>query len=231
MTPTDGGRRSGRALEAWRDPARSADGSRALRTWLIHAARRRAIGALCRARPAPVEVGTRPLADPTQAQPYDRAVGVNYIPYGTYLCDDQRMTDRILDAMEVIVIGSVAITSRALEGAGSDLTLLQWRAMLVIGESVEGVTITDVSRRLGANLSPTSRLVGRLTTRGLADVGKDASDRRTTRVTLTTAGRTLRAQILERRRIDLERLVEAGPLAPTDASAIARLGRAFEPWL
>ena len=43
--------------------------------------------------------------------------------------------DGLLASLEAIVAGSVAVTARALADAGSELTLVQWRALVVLAAS------------------------------------------------------------------------------------------------
>lgn len=140
------------------------------------------------------------------------------------------MADTLVDALEPIVVGSVALTARALDAVDPDLTLVQWRAVLVIGESDAGTTISALAERLDRESSPTSRLVGRLAGRGLLSTAKDPQDRRVTRVVLSEAGRRVRRRVLERRRAELGRLLRAGSVDADDAHAIGRLARAFEPY-
>ena len=88
--------------------------------------------------------------------------------------------------------------------------------------------MTEVAARLGAEISPVSRLVGRLARRGLVSARKDDRDRRVTRVTVTDAGREVRATVLGRRREILAGvLVEAGPIEPDVETALHRIGIAF----
>lgn len=134
--------------------------------------------------------------------------------------------------LEAIVFGAVAITARALNAAGVELTLPQWRALVIVGSARTGVSISDVAVRLGSELSPTSRLIGRLERRGLVVTGKTDRDRRVTRVHLTDEGRALRRQVIERRRrLIAEVLASVGMIDVAGADLLARLGEAFRPFL
>ena len=134
--------------------------------------------------------------------------------------------------LEAIVYGAIAVTARALNAAGVELTLPQWRALVIVGGASSGVSISDVADRLGSELSPTSRLIGRLERRGLVTTGKTDRDRRVTRVRLTPEGWVLRGQVLERRRILLaEVLAGVGAIDLAGADLLARLGDAFRPFL
>jgi DNA-binding MarR family transcriptional regulator len=135
-------------------------------------------------------------------------------------------------ALEAVALGSVAVTTRALLTVSSDLTFGQWRALVIVGEHAGGATVSEIATRLGAEISPVSRLVSRLVGRGLLLTAKDARDRRVTRVSLTEAGHELRETVLERRRAILGGVLEdAGPIEPEVAAALERIGRAFREYL
>ena len=132
------------------------------------------------------------------------------------------------DALEAVVFGSVAVTSRALTAAGLELTFAQWRVLVVVGEKPSGATVTEIAARLGAEVSPVSRLVSRLVRRGVVTVVKDEQDRRVTRVMISEAGREIREAVIERRRVLLaEVLAAAGPIEADVAAALHRIGAAF----
>src|SRR6266568_1510563 len=103
-------------------------------------------------------------------------------------------------ALEAVALGSVAVTTRALATVGLDLTFAQWRVLVIVGESSDGATVTEIAARLGGEISPVSRLVSRIARRGLVNARKDERDRRVTRVAATDAGRRLRETVLARRR-------------------------------
>jgi DNA-binding MarR family transcriptional regulator len=134
--------------------------------------------------------------------------------------------DGLLPSLEAIVAGSVAVTARALAGTGSELTLVQWRALVVLHDSSDPVAIGELARALGASPSATSRLVRRLLARGYVarehDRG-DRRDRRERRIVVSARGRRLVRRIIGVR----DRELAALAIVPDDAPAIARLGVAF----
>ena len=131
-------------------------------------------------------------------------------------------------ALEAVVQGSVAVTSRALATVGLELTFAQWRVLVIVGARPEGATVTEIAARLGSEVSPVSRLVGRMGRRGLVTARKDQRDRRVTRVTIADAGRELRETVFARRRALLrEVLAVAGPIDPDVEAALERIGAAF----
>ncbi len=135
--------------------------------------------------------------------------------------DDARVGD-----LERIAMGAVAMTDRAIAAAGADLTFVQWRVLLVVGERDEGASVSEVASRIGAHASPASRLISRLKRRGIVATEKGELDGRVTTVRLTPAGAALRAQVVDYRRRELGRLLLGVPTL-RDQSAIAWLARAF----
>src|SRR5512142_2250380 len=136
---------------------------------------------------------------------------------------DGRMDEELIDSLERLVVGSVAITERAIAEAGADLTFVQWRVLLIVGQHDQGATVGEIAARIGAHNSPASRLISRLKRRGVVTTHKDQLDARVTRATLTVAGRELRARVLGHRRDILEELLDGWSLTREDARAISRL--------
>lgn len=139
------------------------------------------------------------------------------------------MTEQLVDLLERLVVGSVAVTERAIAAAGADLTFVQWRVLLIVGEQDEGATVGEIASRIGAHASPASRLVTRLKRRGVVRTAKVDPDGRVTRVRLTEAGRELRSRVLEQRRRDLAAVLAAASMTPAEAGAVGKLVRSFEP--
>jgi DNA-binding MarR family transcriptional regulator len=150
------------------------------------------------------------------------------IKYRLAVVEAQAPAQAARDALEAVAYGSVAVTSRALSTVGLELTFAQWRVLVVVGEKSDGATVTEIAARLGAEISPVSRLVTRLVRRGLVTASKDDQDRRVTRVTVSDAGREIRETVIERRRVLLaEVLAAAGPIEPDVTAALRRIGAAF----
>ncbi len=140
------------------------------------------------------------------------------------------MADEPADLLERLVIGAVAVTERAIAAAGADLTFVQWRVLLIVGEHAEGATVSEIAARIGAQPSPASRLIGRLKQRGVVQTAREDPDRRVTRVRLTAGGHDLRRRVLDHRRADIEQVVGSMALTATEAGVVARLVRSFEPF-
>jgi len=127
-------------------------------------------------------------------------------------------------------VGSVAITARAIAAADAELSFIQWRVLLVVGEKDGGTAVGEIANRIGAHASATSRVVSRLKRRGLVRTEKDELDGRIVRVRLTDAGRELRLRVMQRRRRELAYCLEVLSLTPAEARAVARLATSFEPF-
>ena len=136
----------------------------------------------------------------------------------------------LVGILDRIVIGGVAITTRALAHAtpGLDLTFPQWRSLLVIGDDPSGITISRVAARVGVTVPATSRQLRRLARRGLVQINGDPEDRRAVRISLTREGARVRSAILAHRADQIARL--ATPFAPSEEAlaTLASLADAFE---
>ncbi len=136
----------------------------------------------------------------------------------------------ILDSLELLLFGAIGMTTIALaEASASDLTLSQWRALVVIGR-VDAIRVGDTAARIGMSLPSTSRLLARLEKRGYLHSERDESDRRATLVRLTAAGSGVRAAVIARRRELMTAAVSAhATRLPKDLSkGLATLAEAFD---
>ena len=110
--------------------------------------------------------------------------------------------ERVVEAIERLMIEAVGITTVALSQASPDMELSfpQWRALVVVGAREHGIRIGEIAARLGSAVPTTSRLVRRLERRGLVRSERDEADRRATIVRLSPAGELLRGALIRRRR-------------------------------
>ena len=138
----------------------------------------------------------------------------------------------VIDAVERIIRGGVAITARAVTGEIEDVTFAQWRVLTILGEREppdSDVHVSGVGQRIGISAPSASRLLRRLEDRGFIELRRDPADRRFMRVRLTDAGRTIRMEVIERRRIVIREALGARDRAlPPDLSqALDAIGDAL----
>jgi DNA-binding MarR family transcriptional regulator len=141
------------------------------------------------------------------------------------------MADRaIVDAIERLVFAGVALTTRALSEARADLdlTLAQWRVLVILGEAEDGATVSQVAARIGVTLPATSRQLRRLEQRGLLEIGPDQRDRRATRVRLTSLGRTARDDVVSFRREKIAEIAAELDLDPGLARPLTLIADAVD---
>lgn len=117
--------------------------------------------------------------------------------------------DPTIEAIERLLVGGIGLTALALAEATetADLTLAQWRVLVVVADT-DGVRIGELATRLGVAVPSASRLVRRLERRGLVTAERAEDDRRATNVRLTDGGRQVRDLVLRRRRALVERATE-----------------------
>ena len=115
------------------------------------------------------------------------------------------LVDAVMTASRVLV----AVAARSLAAAG-DVTLPQYRALVVLATRGPQRGI-DLAEALGVNPSSATRLLDRLSRGGLIRRTRLRADRRAVRVALSPAGRELVAEVTQRRRQEVERLLEALP--------------------
>lgn len=142
------------------------------------------------------------------------------------------MGEELFEAIELLVFGAIGLTSFALAKSSlADLTLHQWRALVVIGRAGT-IRVGEVAMQIGTALSPTSRLLSRLEGRGYVASARDENDRRATNIRLTPLGEKVRQEVIERRRqLMLEALRnDRSPLPQDLTGGLHALGKAFAPY-
>jgi DNA-binding MarR family transcriptional regulator len=140
------------------------------------------------------------------------------------------MPTEILEPLEILIFEAIGMTAVALATASAgELTLAQWRALVVLGRS-DAVRVGAIAAAIGGSLPSTSRLIQRLERRGLVTTERDESDRRATLVRITQNGRELRKAVLAARRRAMEgALCAFAPKLPSGlAPGLAAIARAFD---
>jgi DNA-binding MarR family transcriptional regulator len=116
----------------------------------------------------------------------------------------------LVDALEGMTFGIVGLTARALADVGreNELTLAQWRVLVVLGAGP--LRVGAVAERIGSSLASASRLVTRMESRGFVRTARDERDRRATLVSLAPLGDDVRSRVVRRRRQLIGELVAEG---------------------
>jgi DNA-binding MarR family transcriptional regulator len=114
--------------------------------------------------------------------------------------------DELVDGVLAASRALVAIAVRSLAGAADDITLVQYRALVVLAYNGAQRTI-DLANELGVNSSTVTRLVDRLERKGLAQRSTSGEDRRATLIDITRDGRAIVAAVTTRRRAEVSRIL------------------------
>ncbi len=135
----------------------------------------------------------------------------------------EQVVDAVLRASRVLV--SVAV--RSLAAADHDVTLPQYRALVVLA-SRGPQRPTELAEALALHPSTITRLCDRLVTKRLVHRAESATNRREVSIRLTPAGRRLVDAVTERRRAEIADIVARVPAGEraTMVHALHALGEA-----
>lgn len=137
-------------------------------------------------------------------------------------------SETIAGDLERIVIASVAVTARALADVSPELTLVQWRVLVLVDQHGGGIGVGPIAAALGTKIAAVSRLIGRLRARGLVETRRGESDARLVLVSLTPKGEELRTRVVGRRRAELNVALEQLLLQDQAARTVDLLADALE---
>jgi DNA-binding MarR family transcriptional regulator len=135
----------------------------------------------------------------------DRVPGAS----GTQLSSDE---EEVVGALLALSRVFVAETARSLSGLDEDVTLPQFRTLVVL-VSRGPQRVADLARELAVTSSTAVRMCNRLVRKGLVARQERPDDRRVAWITLTAAGRDLVGGATSRRREGLAALVAELPMA------------------
>ena len=120
------------------------------------------------------------------------------------------VNDQLVDTVLAASRALVAVAARSLAAAGDEVTLPQYRALVVLAaQGPQGTA--ELAAALAVNPSTATRMCDRLVRKGLVRRHRLAGDRRAVRIALTEPGRNLVADVSRRRRAELARLLGALP--------------------
>lgn len=119
-------------------------------------------------------------------------------------------TEQLVEALISASRALVAVAARSVAGLGAEVTLPQYRALVVLAARgpQRGVRL---AAELGVNPSTATRLIDRLVKTDLVERRPVTGDRRAVLVCLRPAGRRLVAKVGRRRRVEVARIVAAMP--------------------
>jgi DNA-binding MarR family transcriptional regulator len=120
---------------------------------------------------------------------------------------DRDLVDAFIGASRVLV----AVAARSLADLGEEVTLPQYRALVVL-QTRGPQRAVDMAVHLGVTPSTGSRMIERLVRKKLVRRVRTAEDRRTLRVYLTAAGQAVVVQVTDRRRQEIERILHQIPV-------------------
>ena len=144
---------------------------------------------------------------------------VNYPTSGT---GQESVVDAVLSASRVLV----AIAARSLADAGEEVTLTQYRSLVVLA-SRGPQSMAALAEAVAVTAPTASRLCDRLVKKGLVRRRTDRNDRRQVRIGLTEAGRQIIDTVSTRRRREITELLASMPpkTQRSVATALAQLAK------
>ncbi len=137
--------------------------------------------------------------------------------------DKDDVVDAVLSASRALV----AVAARSLAGAEAEVSLTQYRALVVLA-SRGPQRASDLADELHVHSSTAGRMTERLVRKGLVERERSTEDRRTVVLRLTQRGKELVDDVTRRRREEISHLVRRVPVAdrPHLVSALQALSTA-----
>lgn len=130
----------------------------------------------------------------------------------------------VIDALLSASRAMVAIAARSLLDLDADVTLPQYRVLVVLA-SRGGQRVVDIAAEFQVDASAATRMCDRLVRKGLIRRDRSEGDRREVVLALTPAGRNLVRSVTSRRRREFARLVDS--LDPAVFEAVTMAMRAL----
>jgi DNA-binding MarR family transcriptional regulator len=136
-------------------------------------------------------------------------------------------SDRQTDVIDAVVGASrvlVGLAARSLGPLNETVTLTQYRVLVVLATNGPQ-RVADLAAALNAEPSTATRLCDRLARKKLVRRQRMASDRRTVQVAISETGRQLVAEVMDRRRMELSRILRR--ISPGDQEKLIEALRTF----
>ncbi len=118
--------------------------------------------------------------------------------------------EQLLDAMLTASRALVAIAARSLASVDSDVTLPQYRTLVILYHQGTS-SVIEVANELNVNPSTATRMIDRLCSKKLVSRHISADDRRRLTLELTKSGRRLVSHVLEERESRLSAILDNIP--------------------
>ena len=118
----------------------------------------------------------------------------------------ESVVDAVLSASRVLV----AVAARSLSDVGEEVTLTQYRTLLVLA-SRGPQNLAGLAEAVGVTPATATRMCDRLVRKGLIRRREERGDRRLLRVVLSEKGRGLVDTVTDRRRREIERMMSEIP--------------------
>lgn len=132
----------------------------------------------------------------------------------------EELVDAVLGASRALV----AVAARSLASAEGDVTLPQYRALVVLaGRGPQ--RLVDLAEALAVNPSTATRMCDRLVRKRLVRRTRTVADRRVVRVAITAEGHELIDEVTRRRRAEIRRIMRRLPAG--DAASLVLAMRRF----
>lgn len=126
----------------------------------------------------------------------------------------QAVVEAVLGASRVLV----AVAARSLAGAAEEVTLPQYRALVVLA-SRGPQRVNSLAEALDVTSSTATRMCDRLVRKGLVRRRAARTDRREVRLTLTVPGQELVDEVTRRRRAEISEILRKVP-GPDQAAIV-----------
>jgi DNA-binding MarR family transcriptional regulator len=121
--------------------------------------------------------------------------------------------DAVTDAVLLASRALVAVASRSIAAVDDDVTLQQFRALVVLDREGGRINVGRLAEELGIQPSTATRLCDRLVAKRLIRRRVDPANRREVNVQLTPLARRVVTEVTERRRAEIASILSAVPLA------------------
>lgn len=119
--------------------------------------------------------------------------------------------DALTDAVLLSSRALVAVASRSIAAVDDDVTLPQFRALVVLDRDDGGVNVGALANELRIQPSTATRLCDRLVRKGLARRRVNPGNRRQVAMSLTGSGRELVREVTRRRRKEIAAIMARVP--------------------